>query len=185
MTWNFTDRGEGVRNTTSLLGGRGDEGGMLHWTGNFDEVQDFEHDIRGAFGGTGFLSDQQFNSNNRNAPLGNPKAGLNPDLDNLAEYVRSLRELPRSPFKAAAGTYSDQAGQGARLSLLCTVQVAIRELFFLTVPAEFVMMLAPLLRHLESGLMAHWTALTPLRFQGFSDQLPTFMTVRLPRWTLF
>lgn len=122
MTWNFTDRGEGVRNTTSLLGGRGDEGGMLHWTGNFDEVQDFEHDIRGAFGGTGFLSDQQFNSNNRNAPLGNPKAGLNPDLDNLAEYVRSLRELPRSPFKAAAGTYSDQARQGARLisALNCT-----------------------------------------------------------------
>jgi hypothetical protein len=30
--------------------------GPLHWTANFDEVQDFEHGMRSAFGGTGFMS---------------------------------------------------------------------------------------------------------------------------------
>lgn len=53
--WDFTDRGEGLRNTTSLLGKRGMGQGRLHWSANFDEVQDFEHDIRGPFGGAGFL----------------------------------------------------------------------------------------------------------------------------------
>jgi cytochrome c peroxidase len=26
--------------------------GRVHWSANFDEIQDFENDIRGAFGGT-------------------------------------------------------------------------------------------------------------------------------------
>ena len=40
-TWDFTDRGEGRRNTPSLRSGLD---GLLHWTGNFDELQDFEQD---------------------------------------------------------------------------------------------------------------------------------------------
>ena len=35
--------------------------GPVHWTGNFDEIQDFEHDIRNGFGGTGFMTDDEFN----------------------------------------------------------------------------------------------------------------------------
>ena len=57
VTWDFTDRGEGLRNTTSLLGG---VVGRLHWSGNFDEVQDFENDMRENFGGKGFLSDEEY-----------------------------------------------------------------------------------------------------------------------------
>jgi len=40
--WDFTSRGEGFRNTTSLLGKRGTGHGPLHWSANFDEVQDFD-----------------------------------------------------------------------------------------------------------------------------------------------
>lgn len=55
-TWDFTGRGEGLRNTTALNGRAGMRQGNVHWTGNFDEIQDFEHDIRNAIGGTGFLT---------------------------------------------------------------------------------------------------------------------------------
>jgi 6-phosphogluconolactonase (cycloisomerase 2 family) len=122
MTWNFSDRGEGLRNTTSLLGQRGDETGFQHWSGNFDEIQDFEHDIRDAFGGTGFLTDQQFNSGNRNKSLGGSKTGVNKELDALAAYVRSLRTFPRSFYKSAANRWSVESSQGAKLfaALNCT-----------------------------------------------------------------
>ena len=46
--WDFSQFGEGVRNTTSLRGRGGIAQGPLHWTGNFDEVQDFENQIRDA-----------------------------------------------------------------------------------------------------------------------------------------
>ena len=50
--WDFTDRNEGLRNTIDLRGRAGTGHGNLHWTANFDEVQDFENDIRNAFGGS-------------------------------------------------------------------------------------------------------------------------------------
>ena len=78
--WDFTDRGEGLRNTTSLLGKRGTGQGRLHWSANFDEVQDFEHDIRNAFNGTGFMSDADFATGTRNKTLGDRKAGVSPEL---------------------------------------------------------------------------------------------------------
>ncbi|MGB1191637.1 MAG: LamG-like jellyroll fold domain-containing protein, partial [Pseudomonadales bacterium] len=58
--WDFTDRGLGLRNTIDLRGRAGLGHGHLHWTANFDEIQDFENEARSAFGGTGFLSDEQF-----------------------------------------------------------------------------------------------------------------------------
>ncbi|MCB9665124.1 MAG: Ig-like domain-containing protein [Alphaproteobacteria bacterium] len=51
QVWDFTDRGEGLRNTIDLRGRAGTAHGPLHWSANFDEIQDFEHDIRNAFGG--------------------------------------------------------------------------------------------------------------------------------------
>lgn len=102
--WDFTDRGEGLRNTITLLGRSGMGHGNVHFTGNFDELQDFENDIRGAFGGTGFLTDAQFEAHRD--PLGPAKAGLSADLDALAAYVASLSEVPKSPYKrvdASAG----------------------------------------------------------------------------------
>lgn len=94
--WDFTDRGEGLRNTTTLQGRRGTGHGRVHWSANFDEIQDFEHDIRSAFGGTGLMSDVDFNTGTRNTTLGDPKAGISADLDALAAYVTSLNEYPKS-----------------------------------------------------------------------------------------
>jgi YVTN family beta-propeller protein len=111
----FTDRGEGLRNTVALTGRRGVGQGRVHWTGNFDEIQDFENDIRNAFGGTGFLSNAQFNTGTRANPLGDPKAGLNADLDALAAYVTSLNSVGRSPFRNADGSMTADAVAGKTL----------------------------------------------------------------------
>lgn len=51
-TWDFTNRGEGLRNTTDLRGRGGLAHGPVHWSGNFDEIQDFENDSIRFFGGT-------------------------------------------------------------------------------------------------------------------------------------
>ncbi len=110
--WDFTGRGEGFRNTTTLRGRAGMGHGNVHWTANFDEIQDFENDIRGAFGGLGFLSDEDFDETSD--PLGSPKAGLDPDLDALAAYVASLDRdsLPRSPYRTATGAMTAEAATG-------------------------------------------------------------------------
>ncbi|HEU4328814.1 MAG TPA: CHRD domain-containing protein, partial [Roseiflexaceae bacterium] len=112
--WDFTDRGEGLRNTAALQGRGGLLHGNVHWTANFDELQDFEHDIRGSFGGLGFLSDSAFTSGNRNTPLGGAKAGISADLDALAAYVSSLTSVGRSPFRDAGGGLSAD-GQAGKL----------------------------------------------------------------------
>src|SRR5688500_16960824 len=95
QVWDFTDRGEGLRNTITLRGQGGQATAPLHWSGNFDEVQDFENDIRQFFGGSGFMADADFAS--RSQPLGAPKAGVSADLDALAAYVDSLSVAGRSP----------------------------------------------------------------------------------------
>jgi cytochrome c peroxidase len=119
--WDFTDRGEGLRNTTSLKGSAGDALAPLHWTGNFDEVQDFENDIRGFFGGAGFMTDADFFTDTRSLPLGIPKQGVSTDLDALADYVNSLTDPGFSPFRQAGGalTTGAQAGQALFTSLGC------------------------------------------------------------------
>ena len=99
LTWDFTQRGEGLRNTIDLLGRAGTGHGPIHWSANFDEVQDFEHDIRGGQGGTGFLSDAVFHSGTRDTTLGDPKAGLSPELDALAAYLTSLDAFGISPTR--------------------------------------------------------------------------------------
>lgn len=110
--WDFSDRGEGWRNTISLRGRRGTGQGRLHWSANFDEVQDFEHDIRNAFGGMGFMQNGDFNSGTRNHPLGARKAGISSELDALAAYVESLAATPASPYRNANGTLTGSARLG-------------------------------------------------------------------------
>lgn len=110
--WDFSDRGEGWRNTISLRGRRGTAQGRLHWSANFDEVQDFEHDMRNAFGGTGFMRDSDFNFGTRNQTLGERKAGVSAELDALAAYVASLAATPASPYRNANGTLTGAARLG-------------------------------------------------------------------------
>ena len=113
--WDFTDRGEGLRNTISLLGREGTGHGNLHWTANFDEIQDFENDIRNHFGGTGFLADNLFEEGTRSEPLGDPKAGLSADLDALSAYVSSLDEKRHSPYRNQDGSLTNDALLGKEL----------------------------------------------------------------------
>ncbi len=112
--WDFTGRGEGLRRTTDLRGRSGAGHGNVHWSGNFDEIQDFEHDIRGPFGGTGFLplNTQEFAAQHPSPATG--KTGLSPDLDALAAYVASLSPAttPRSPSRNANGTLTAAALHG-------------------------------------------------------------------------
>lgn len=106
--WDFTGLGEGLRNTISLEGRAGAQG-RLHWSGNFDEVQDFENQIRGLAGGSGLMSNADFSASQ--ATLGIPKAGLSSDLDALAAYVASLTEIPASPYRSN-GSFSSAALAG-------------------------------------------------------------------------
>lgn len=112
--WDFTGRGEGLRRTTDLRGRTGRGHGNVHWTANFDEIQDFEHDLRGPFGGTGFLplNATEFAAQHPSPATG--KAGLSPELDALAAYVASLTPAttPRSPQRNADGTFTAAALRG-------------------------------------------------------------------------
>lgn len=110
--WDFTGRGEGLRNTVSLRGRSGMGMGRVHWSGNFDEIQDFEGDIRKAFGGKGLMSDAAFAASA--APLGAPKAGRSVPLDQLASYVTSigLDKLARSPYRNPDGSLTAQGVEG-------------------------------------------------------------------------
>ena len=68
--WDLTGMGEGLRNTVSLTRPRRQAHGFLHWSANFDEVQDFEGQIRTLAGGTGLMTDAAFNAGTRSQPLG-------------------------------------------------------------------------------------------------------------------
>lgn len=115
LIWDFTQRGEGLRNTISMLGRKGAGDGPIHWSGNFDEIHDFEHDIRQEFGGKGLMTDEQFNQGTRNTTLGDPKAGVSADLDAMAAYITSLATHRRSPFRAKDGSLTDAATRGKAL----------------------------------------------------------------------
>ena len=106
--WDLTGLGEGLRNTIALSGRRGGQG-FLHWSGNFDEVHDFEGQIRGLAGGTGLMSDTDFNHGTRREPLGDSKAGLSADLDAVAAYLASLDTFPSSPYRKADGSLTADA----------------------------------------------------------------------------
>jgi streptogramin lyase len=97
LTWDFTQRGEGLRNTIDLLGRAGAGHGPMHWSANFDEVQDFEGDIRNGQGGSGFLTESAWTAHM--APLGDPKAGLSAELDQLTAYLSSLGTFDVSPHR--------------------------------------------------------------------------------------
>ena len=108
-TWDFTEVGEGLRNTIDLRGRAGTGHGPVHWSANFDEIQDFENDIVHAFEGTGLAND--------GAPPHPPldpsaNSGRSAELDALAAYVATLVDVPRSPHRAADGSLTPEALRG-------------------------------------------------------------------------
>lgn len=111
-TWDLGAQGEGLRNTISLRGRAGLGHGRLHWSSNFDEVQDFEGQIRALAGGTGLMSDSAFNTGTRSQPLGTTKAGASADLDALAAYVASLNQMPLAAARADDGALTAAAAAG-------------------------------------------------------------------------
>ena len=119
--YDFSTRGEGLRNTPALLGRKGSGHGRLNWSGTLDEVQDFEHRIRELFEGTGFLSDDVFHVGTRDQPLGDAKVGLSADLDALAAYVTSLDQVNPSPYRNPDGSLTADgiAGKAVFAKLGC------------------------------------------------------------------
>jgi hypothetical protein len=61
------------------------------------------------------LTDEEFLAHSD--PLGTPKAGLNTELDAIAEYVTFLDTIPRSPFRNADGTMTEEALVGEEIFL--------------------------------------------------------------------
>jgi YVTN family beta-propeller protein len=115
-TWDLTGFGEGLRNTASLRGRAGTGSltshGGLHWTNNFDELQDFEGQIRALAGGTGLMTDADFFTGTRSQPLGDRKTGLSAELDALAAYVGSLATFDISPFRPGSNKLTADATAG-------------------------------------------------------------------------
>ncbi len=110
QNWDFTERGEGFRNTQALFAMPPE--GPFHWSANFDELQDFEGAIRAHQAGAGFMSDADYAANSD--ALGTPKSGYSADLDALAAYVTSLAGVvPRSPWREADGRETEAAARGA------------------------------------------------------------------------
>jgi hypothetical protein len=112
--WDFTDRGEGLRNTKPLLGAFAPGQGRLHWSANFDEVQDFERDIRESLGGTGFMSEADWLSRKTDT-FGMPAAGTSPELDALAVYLNSLQTVAPSPLRNPDGSFTAAAKRGRKI----------------------------------------------------------------------
>ncbi len=96
---------EGLRNTQSLAGLAWTH--PIHWSADRDEVQDFEHTIRGPLmQGRGLIQGAV------RPELAAPNVGLSDDLDALAAYANSHR-MPLSPH--AKGGLSDAALRGKEL----------------------------------------------------------------------
>ena len=106
---------EGLRKTHTLLGRGGTDHGMIHHSGNFDEVQDFEIVIRHVFDGKGFIPDSVLYQQRRFHPLGGKTAGLSEDLDALAAFLKSLKKVPPSPYRNQDGTMTAEAKAGKKI----------------------------------------------------------------------
>lgn len=114
-TWDLTSMGEGLRNTLSLNGSSGTRFGDLHWSGNFDEVQDFELQIERLNGGEGLIQGITFGTSDN--PITHTSAGQSDDLDALAAYVNGLGKLrvKRSPYREYSGDLNASAQRGEQV----------------------------------------------------------------------
>ena len=93
---------EGLRNTQSFAGMAHTH--PVHWSADRDEVQDFEHTVRGPL-----MQGQGLIRGAVNPALGKPNAGLSKDLDALAAYSNT-HKFTLSPH--AKGGLNDAAKRG-------------------------------------------------------------------------
>lgn len=99
---------EGLRNTQSLEGMAWTH--PIHWSADRDEVQDFEHTIRGKLmQGRGLIL------GSLNAELQEPNSGKSKDLDALALYSNS-HSFRLSPFGKKGLSEAAQRGRGLFMS---------------------------------------------------------------------
>eukprot|EP00913_Durusdinium_trenchii_P008940 g8406.t1 len=97
---------EGLRNTQSLRGMAWTH--PIHWSADRDEVQDFEHTIRGQLmQGRGLIRGRV------NDSLGRPNKGLSRTLDALSAYTNSHKFSSLSPY--AKNGLSEKAKRGRKL----------------------------------------------------------------------
>ena len=94
---------EGLRNTQSLAGMKWTH--PIHWSADRDEVQDFEHTIRGPLmQGRGLIQGRV------NDSLEQPNRGLSEQLDALAAYSNS-HSISLSPHSKNGLTHAAQRGR--------------------------------------------------------------------------
>ena len=99
---------EGLRNTMTLFGMAYTH--PIHWSADRDEVQDFEHTVRGPLmQGRGLLRGKVHES------LGEPNSGRSEALDALAVYSNS-HEFPLSPHAKTGLSEAARRGQALFLS---------------------------------------------------------------------
>lgn len=105
---------EGLRNTMTLFGMAWTH--PIHWSADRDEVQDFEHTIRGPLmQGQGLIRGTVHDS------LGTPNAGRSPDLDAMAFYSNS-HKFTLSPH--AKSGLSEAAQRGKEIFFLTETKCA-------------------------------------------------------------
>lgn len=114
VIWDISSMGEGFRNTISLTGASGTRFGNLHWSANFDEVQDFEIQMENLNGGEGLIPGITFNEQ---SPLDFQSSLITADLDALAAYISSLGKdsVRRSPYREYTGELTESAARGRDL----------------------------------------------------------------------
>ncbi len=131
MVWDLTNLGEGLRNTLSLNGTSGTRFGNLHWSSNFDEVQDFEIQIEQLNRAAGLIPGQTFENE---SPLEVITSNVSDELDALSDYISSLglHSVLRSPFRTYTGDLSESAERGRQIFVAdncseCHVGAAFRD----------------------------------------------------------
>ena len=107
-------QGEGLRKTTAFVGLAHTH--PLHWSGDRDEVQDFEYTIRSKLmQGGGFLKGlMKLKVGFHPIELDEKTSGRHKDLDAIAIYCNSL-EFPLSPHIAAPGKLTPAAERGKEI----------------------------------------------------------------------
>ena len=102
--WDLSQFGKFLRSTPDIRGIGFT--GPHDWTADKDEMADHNFGILEFTGGVGLLP------GGGNPPLGAPNAGISGDLDDIGEYMSSLKHRLTTPFRNPDGTLTAEADSG-------------------------------------------------------------------------